>query len=117
MIKTEVKKSVLKKVDKSKIERSVIENKHKPVAIKSKNKVVFKADIKETTSLIKAGREAATNAIRTSKALGLPISYIEKGAVIKELANGTKIVVKAATDNNNLPTILLKKGMIFHAKK
>ena len=116
MIKTEVKKSVLKKVDKSKIERSVIENKHKSLAKKSKNKVVFKADIKETTSLIKAGREAATNAIRTSKALGLPISYIEKGAVIKELANGTKIVIKAATDNN-LPTILLKKGMIFHAKK
>ena len=84
--------------------------------VKSKNKVVFKSNVKHTAMLIKAGREAAANAIRVSKALGLPICYIENGAVIKELANGTKIIVKAAT-NNILPSISLKKGLILHAKK
>ena len=83
---------------------------------KVKNKSMFKSDAKHTAMLMKAGREAAANAIRTSKALGLPISYIENGAVIKELANGIKIIIKAATDNN-LPSISLKKGMILHAKK
>ena len=68
---------------------------------KVKNKSMFKSDAKHTAMLIKAGREADANAIRVSKALGLQISYIENEAVIKELANGTKIIVKAAKSYKN----------------
>ena len=48
----------------------------------------FKSDSKETSVLVKAGINAAKNAIRTSKALGLDITFMQNGIVYKEKPNG-----------------------------
>ena len=66
--------------------------------------------------LIKIGKIAAKEAIRSSKALGLSVTYLRKGEVVEELPDGTIKVLKPKSDNQ--PTRpKLKKGMILHAKK
>ena len=74
---------------------------------------------KETTSLVKIGRAASANAIRASKALGLSITYMEKGVIYRENADGTKEIIKEAPKKvfPKKTSMPLKKGMVFHAKK
>lgn len=78
------------------------------------NKMKFRRDNNQTTSLEKAGKEAAINAVRHAKALGLTITYIENGSVYEEQPNGT-IVLKKTVEKKESP-FLLTKGMILHAK-
>jgi hypothetical protein len=81
-------------------------------------KTVFTQNVKQTANLIRAGRAGAANAIRTSKALGLPITYMEGGTVIQESPNGDKKVITTVTKASiKTPANSLKKGMILHAKK
>lgn len=86
-----------------------------------KAKPVFRMDVKETAILIKAARESAANAIRTSKALNLPITYMQNGVVIKEQANGVKEIlipkINTPKPTKKQTTIKLKKGMVLYAKK
>lgn len=90
----------------------------KTAIVKPSVKTVFRQDVRQTATLVRVGRAGAANAIRASKALGLPITYMEGGAVIQELPNGVKNVLTTITDARiNTPAISLKKGMIFHAKK
>lgn len=89
----------------------------KTAVVKFAVKTLFRQDIKQTATLVRVGRAGAANAIRASKALGLPITYMEGGAVIQELPNGVKNVLTTLTGARiNTPAISLKKGMIFHAK-
>jgi hypothetical protein len=70
--------------------------------------------------LIKAGKASAANAIRTSKALGLTITYMEKGILYKEKPDGTKEIVKTTAwkkTASKKAVATLRKGMILHAKK
>lgn len=86
--------------------------------INKNNRVVFRPDGKQSAILQKMGRVGAANAIRASKALGLPITYMEKGVVVRELSNGVKEIIAAAPSTVGKKTgCSLKKGMIFHVKK
>lgn len=69
----------------------------------------------ESALLIKAAKKAAKNAIRTSKALGLDITYIKKGVNYKETPDGDVTIVgnnKQAFPNR----VNLKKGTVLNAK-
>lgn len=80
-----------------------------------KSKVVFKKDVLQTQSLIKAGKVSAKNALRASKALGLTVTYIKDGVICKEYANG---VIEKTTqiETEKKPPFPLVKGMLLHAK-
>ena len=83
-------------------------------------KTLFKSDAKQTATLVKVGRTSAANAIRASKALGLPITYMQNGILYKEHPDGRKEKIITVTDKKIVPkktTSPLKKGMILHAKK
>lgn len=69
----------------------------------------------ESTLLIKAAKDASKKAIRTSKALGLDITYLKNGIIYKETAEGEiKVVGK---NKQAIPRkIILKKGSILNAK-
>lgn len=69
----------------------------------------------EASLLIKAAKNAGKNAIRTSKALGLDITYLKKGIIYKEKANGETTVFEG-NQSNITPKISLKKGMTLNAK-
>jgi len=95
----------------------------KPSQLVPSRKRTFKSISKETETLVKAGKRSAALAIRESKALGLSITYLEKGVLYQEHADGTKEVVAQTNTNNTTEktafknsTIKLKKGMILHAK-
>ncbi|RXK83631.1 hypothetical protein [Filimonas effusa] len=67
-----------------------------------------------TDFLINVGRSAAINAINASKALGIPITYLENNKVVKEEASGQKSIVQ------ELPEVQLrrfKKGTVIHVRK
>ena len=111
VVKKSAKKVAAKKIASKKVQKAAI-------VVKRTSKIVFKGDVRQTATLVRVGRAGAANAIRASKALGLPITYMERGAVIQELPNGVKKIVTSATKHENPPSaISLKKGMIFHAKK
>lgn len=75
----------------------------------------FRIDSTHTNTLVRVGKISALNAIRASKALGLPITYIEKGYIYRESANGVREVLsKVPKQAVSTP---LKKGMVLHAKK
>ena len=76
---------------------------------------VFKRDEEHTALLVKVGKIAAKEAIRSSKALGLSVTYMKKGEVIEEAPDGTIKVLKAKAITE--PSSKLKKGMILHAKE
>ena len=48
--------------------------------------------------ILKSAKKAALEAIAQHKAVGNPIYYKEKGVLIKELADGTKYLVRASQD-------------------
>lgn len=48
--------------------------------------------------IVQIGKQAAREAIAKHKAMGNPIYYKEKGKLIKELADGTRYLVKASID-------------------
>lgn len=80
----------------------------------------FRSDARQTATLIKVGRTGAANAIRASKALGLPITYLQNGVLYKEYADGTKEIIETGTVKKNgikEGANRLKKGMVLHAKK
>lgn len=81
----------------------------------SKNAVKRTKQSAESTILIRAARNAAKNAIRTSKALGLDITYIKKGIIYKETANG-EIIELEKSKLKAVPKISLRKGMTLNAK-
>lgn len=83
----------------------------------TEKKKVFRADSNQTELLIKAGKKGTMEAVRTSKALGLNITCMEKGVVYREKPDGIKEVLKKINPkNNSLSDLGLRKGMILHAK-
>jgi hypothetical protein len=97
--------------DKEVVER--ISSKDKMSDVKSGKRNYFRPDPNQREELIKAGRLAANKALRVSKALGLSITYIENGDLIRELPSGEKQIVAKKT-NSVGPK--LKKGIILHAR-
>jgi hypothetical protein len=69
----------------------------------------------ESAILIKAAKNAAKNAIRTSKALGLDITFLKKGIIYKETANG-EVIVLGENKKVSPKKITLKKGTVLNAK-
>lgn len=69
----------------------------------------------ESAILIKAAKDAAKNAIRTSKALGLDITFLKKGIIYKETANG-EVIVLGENKKVSPKKITLKKGTVLNAK-
>ncbi|MGH2622977.1 MAG: hypothetical protein ACRDE7_04855 [Sphingobacterium sp.] len=49
---------------------------------------------KEVLDTMKAAKEASTTAVRISKALELPVQFIEKGKLVEVNAQGKKTVIK-----------------------
>lgn len=76
----------------------------------------FDRDDEHTAMLVRIGKTAAKEAIRSSKALGLSITYLKNGEVVEELPDGTIKVLKPKSDDQpKRPK--LKKGIILYAKK
>jgi len=95
---------------------NVVAKKEDTGTISVKVTKVFKHDTEQTTALIRAGRKAAAQAIRTSKALGLTITFMKDGVLYRENPDGTKEIISTKTKIKNNKNIL-KKGMVLHAKK
>lgn len=92
----------------------------KSSAVSKRGKRVFKSDARQTAALIKAGRTGSANAIRASRALGLPITYLQNGTIYEEYPDGSKkeigsgLVKKRVSKKDGQ---ILKKGMVLHARK
>lgn len=105
-----------KKLPKSKTSKTFV----KAATVGKTGNGSFRSDVKQSATLMKVGRTGAANAIRATKALGLPIIYLQNGVLYKEYPDGTKekmvtnAVKRPLTKKASHP---LKKGMIFHAKK
>lgn len=56
-------------------------------------KIVFRPDTSHTKFLMKLGKLSAKRSIKETKALGLPITYLENKKVIREHIDGTKEVI------------------------
>lgn len=70
---------------------------------------------KESRALAKIGRKSAKSAFSENVALGLPVSYINKGRIIKEMPDGRKEIigrVKAKTHSSSV-----SKGDVIRVKK
>lgn len=56
-------------------------------------KGIFKSNPSHTKLLIEVGKSSAERSIKETKALGLPITYLENGKIIREQVDGTKEVI------------------------
>lgn len=101
------------------IDNIVLELAGEPDKPKSKRKKSFRGDYRQTALLIKIGKEGAQNAIRASKALGLEITYMEKGVIVKEDANGVKVKISGPPGKRKKITregSYIPKGTILHER-
>ena len=92
----------------------------KKKAVIAAGKTVFKSDARQTASLVKAGRDGAAQAIRASRALGLPITYLQNGIIYKEYPDGSKEKIGSGAIKKRVRKEtgqVLKKGMLLHARK
>jgi hypothetical protein len=119
MAKVQARRAAAKKTaPNNTVKKIAVKTASKKAAAKPAFKTVFRQDVKQTATLVKADPAGGANTIRKSKALGLPITYMEDHSVILELPNGVKTVLATLTDADiNTPAVSLKKGMIFHSKK
>ena len=60
-------------------------------------------------------KSSTERAIRENKALGLPITYLEDGKIIKEHADGSKEIMRIK--EKSPLTFTIKKGTILRFKK
>ena len=116
-----MKNSNAKSTTKEKTIKKVVVNKtNKILALNNAHQALFRADAKQTASLVKVGRLGALKAIKASKAMGLPITFMKKGIMYKEFPDGSVEVVRDAPSNKPVadkPKSILKKGMVLYAKK
>lgn len=75
-------------------------------------KVVFRS-VKETSSLILAGKKAAQKAIRENTVLGLSFTFTKGNKVYRQEGNGAVIFVKPIAARKPLN---IKKGTVLYAK-
>ena len=75
----------------------------------------FIRDYKQTALLIKAGKTAATNAVRQSKALDPPVAFIRDGVIYEEDATGITRAIGKIGSKRETP-FALTKGMVLHSK-
>jgi len=68
-----------------------------------------------SASLRRIGRKSALSALRENKALGLPVTYMNKGRVIKEHPDGQKVVIGRITNWSG--NVGVSKGDVIRAKK
>jgi hypothetical protein len=69
----------------------------------------------EEKLLIKSAKIASSKAIRSSKALGLTIKFIEKNSIIEITSNG-KNILRTKKVNPSIDLSKLKKGSILVRK-
>ncbi|HVI44740.1 MAG TPA: hypothetical protein VM802_07715 [Chitinophaga sp.] len=68
-------------------------------------------------SLLKeAGRRAAFNAINENKAMGIPITFLRDGWVVRKMPDDTIVKVKQIL-TSDIKTRDFKKGTVLHVKK
>lgn len=79
------------------------------------DKKIFRRDTLQTKTLERASRISSQNALRCTRALNLPVTFIENGTIIKELSDGKKVVLGSLTVSSAEVTV--KKGMILHVKR
>lgn len=80
---------------------------------KHTKKIVFRSNAKEVSNLILAGKQAATNAIRENRALGLAFTYTKGNKVVRENANGEIENLESKPLRSSLK---IKKGTILYVK-
>ena len=78
-------------------------------------KIVFRKDVNQTRTLIKAARNSSKRAVSESKVLGLTITYMKDGVILEEDAQGNISIVNDTLVPQELP-YKIEKGMILHAK-
>ena len=65
-----------------------------------------------------AGKRAATNAINENKALGIPVTFIKDGWVVRRMPDGhIERIKQVAEAAGRIRERKLRKGMILHVKK
>ncbi|MFN0188225.1 MAG: hypothetical protein ACKVQV_05940 [Bacteroidia bacterium] len=90
-------------------------------SVSTKKKYGFRTDFRQVASLLKIGKTAAQRAIRSSKALGLSITFMEKGVLYREHPDGTKDIlndenlVYVSSKTNKLNN--LKIGDVLNVRK
>ncbi len=81
----------------------------------------FRADFRQVEILLKIGKAVSSKAIKTSKALGLSITFMEKGVLYKEHPDGTREILN--DENVNYQTVKssesesLKSGAVLNVRK
>lgn len=76
-------------------------------------KIVFRSNAKEVANLIVAGKQAAANAIRENRALGLSFTYTKGNTVVRENANGD---IENLNSKPLRSSLKIKKGTILYVK-
>jgi len=100
--------------------KSNILTKRKSPNLRPKASSRFVSDSKQTNTLIRASREASINAIKEARAMGLDITYLQDGILYREKPDGTRKEINSnrkSVSKGKLGNMVLKKGMILHAKK
>lgn len=69
---------------------------------------------KEEKLLVKSAHEASSKAVRSSKALGLTIKFIENKSIVEVSPKGRKVLRK--TNSAEVDLSKLKKGMTLNRK-
>ncbi len=80
---------------------------------KKAKKIVFRSNAKEVANLIVAGKQAAANAIRENRALGLSFTYTKGNTVVRENANGD---IENLNSKPLRSSLKIKKGTILYVK-
>ena len=102
------------------VKKTTVKNVVKGKAMEKKAQSLFKSDARQTAALVKAGRMGAANAIRASRALGLPITYLQNGTIYEEYPDGSKKKIGSGSVKKRVSKKdgqILKKGMVLHARK
>lgn len=69
---------------------------------------------REEKLLVKSAHEASSKAVRSSKALGLTIKFIEDNSIVEVSPKGKKVLRKTTSAEVDLSK--LKKGMTLNRK-
>ena len=89
--------------------------------VATKRKIGFRADFRQVASLLKIGKTAAQKAIKSSKALGLSITFMEKGILYREHPDGTKDILNEqdliCVSSKKSPSNTFRKGDVLNVRK
>lgn len=119
-----MRKRIGKKAPKNAIASARLKNRGRAIREEAQGEVAGFTDLSQyedqmnTSFLEEVGRRAARNAVNENRAMGIPVTFLHNGWVVRRMPDGSIVKLSQVIQSiQSTPARKLKKGTVIHVRK